>query len=151
MLFYLKNLKRDKHTSPKKSSLEVPQTRLTTKKLFYSRSDSKFLITSGRNGNGYVSESEIIDLSELNHYQCRNWVENPTGVDNGFGGLVGTDAIFCGGYDFNCYKMTSDEAVWIEKMTNFQGYSHPASVAIKNDILWVTGISSYTLRFQINI
>ena len=103
---------------------------------------SKFLITTGRTGlSGFVTESEMIDLSESGNYQCSNWIDYPIGVQRATGGLVGDLAVICGGWSGidaidECYKVTANKAVLLGKMTTKRAFA--ASVVI-NDFLWVTG------------
>ena len=101
---------------------------------------SKFLITTGFNGEGgFVTKSEIIDLSELGNYQCPDWGDYPIEVGGATGGLLGTIPIICGGFlhTDECYKITAKEAVLVVKMTTKRAGA--ASVTISSISLWITG------------
>ena len=104
----------------------------------FSFTASKFLITTGWNGN-YVTKSEIIDLSKLGNYQCPDWVDYPIEVQGATGGLLGTIPIICGGYPATdeCYKITAKEVVLVVKMTTKRAGA--ASVTINSTSLWITG------------
>ena len=106
---------------------------------FFSLTVSKFLITTGLGNGDIVTKSEIIDLSEVGKYQCSNWIDYPIDVDQATGGLLGTNAVVCGGYPATdeCYKITSKQAIKLGQMNTKRYYA--ASVTINSNTLWVTG------------
>jgi hypothetical protein len=106
---------------------------------FFSLTVSKFLITTGLGDGGRVTKSEIIDFSEVGKYQCSNWIDYPIGVDDATGGLLGTNAVVCGGHPATdeCYKITSKQTIKFGQMNTKRYYA--ASVTINSNTLWVTG------------
>ena len=107
--------------------------------IFFSLTVSKFLITTGDGNGGYVTKSEIVDLSEVGKYQCSNWIDYPIQVAYATGGLLGSNAVVCGGYPAfdECYKMSSKQTIKFGQMNTKR--SDAASVAINSNALWVTG------------
>ena len=90
---------------------------------------------------------EMIDMSESGNYQCLKWIDYPIAVAGASGGLLGTNAIVCGGDSINtqglgsitddCYKITATEAVHLGNMTTKR--NRAASLPISNTALWITG------------
>jgi hypothetical protein len=105
---------------------------------FFSLTVSKFLITTGYAGGAFVTKSEIIDLSEVGKYQCSNWIDYPIDVYDATGGLLGSNAVVCGGEATDeCYKITSEQAIKFGQMSTKRHAA--ASVTINSNTLWVTG------------
>ena len=76
----------------------------------------------------------------MGNFQCPDWVEYPIDVYYATGGLVGKEAVICGGgfpTTDECYKITANKAVMVGKMNTERYYA--ASVVINSTTLWVTG------------
>ena len=57
---------------------------------------TKFLITTGKNFDGYQRTSEMIDLAIKSDSSCKNWAEFPKDVDAATGDEI-TETVVIGG------------------------------------------------------
>ena len=95
---------------------------------------------------GYMSHSEIIDLSETKDSQCSNWAEYPYEATGGTGGLIGGTPIICGGlasigydqvYDNRCYSIVGHSAEFVTNVSI--GRYEASSVVLNEEVLWIVG------------
>ena len=49
---------------------------------------SKFLITTGKNHDGYQRDSKMLDLSIKGGSNCKDWAELPKDIDSATGGVT---------------------------------------------------------------
>ena len=105
---------------------------------------SKFLITTGRNVEGYQRDSRMLDLSIKGGSNCKDWAEFPKDVLFATGGVVKDTVIVCGGFNYDiyesvdeCYSLDSKAATLITHMSAKRAYA--ASLVIDEKSLWITG------------
>ena len=65
---------------------------------------------------------------------CNNWPINEKGAA---GGLIGSTVIICGGYDYECYSLTSEKTTLVTHMSIRR--IGAASIVINDNTLWITG------------
>ena len=112
-----------------------------TSKLF---TVSKFLITTGKNNDGYQKRSEMIDLTVKRDSKCQDWIDFPRDVVGAIGGLIGNTILICGGseqvtdqiYD-DCYSLIGQKKIFVTRMSTKRTFA--ASVVIKDTVIWITG------------
>ena len=102
---------------------------------------SKFLITTGSH------ETEIIDLSVTNDYQCFRWSDRPYNVRGAVGGLIDNTPLVCGGEfkDFEgkyhtlgeCHSLSRQKSTLITNMSYKTKFA--ASIVLNGTTLWITG------------
>ena len=103
---------------------------------------SKFLITTGKNYEGYQRDSKMIDLSIKGGSNCKDWPELPKDVDSATGGVIQDVVVICGGgisgksFD-ECFSLNSKPATLITHMSVNRKYA--ASLVIDKTKLWITG------------
>ena len=116
------------------------------KKLQISFAVTKFLITTGKNSNGYQRTSEMIDLAIKSDSSCKNWAEFPKDVDSATGGVIKETVVICGGGNSDesfdeCYSLNGKVAALITQMSTEREYA--ASLVINGESLWITGGQSF--------
>ena len=87
---------------------------------------SKFLITTGRNHDGFQRDSKMLDLSIKGGSNCKDWAELPKDVGSAIGGVIKDVVVICGGevsagsfteaFD-ECYNLNGKAATLITHMS----------------------------------
>ena len=93
-----------------------------------------------RNQFKYTKQSEFVDLSRSGSIQCPSWAKYPYGLKGATGGLLGTNAIVCGGFEptsDECHKITQKKTEFLTKMLSKR--YNAASLVVKGIYLWVSG------------
>ena len=105
-------------------------------------SDTKVLITTGRNAEGYINRSEILDMSVEGDNLCLGWVDYPVQVEAASAGFLGSDTFICGGKKSNmdsdeCYILNSRTSSFAIHMNNMRQFA--ASIVLNETLLWISG------------
>ena len=85
----------------------------------------------------------MVEFSELGNYECPDWNDFPIRVNDGIGGLLGTNIIICGGHTpwdvtDDCYAISAKKAeLLMFKMSTPRRLA--ASITINDTALWITG------------
>ena len=107
---------------------------------------SKFLITTGKNYDGFQRDSRMLDLSIKGGSNCKDWAELPKDVLSATGGVIQDVVVICGGgitagsfseaFD-ECYSLNGKTATLFTHMSAKRLYA--ASLVIDKTKLWITG------------
>ena len=102
---------------------------------FHSKTVSKFLITTGLNKNGYLTSSEIVDLTIKGGNQCNNWPDIPWTSYTSTAGLIGNTPMMCGHY--GCYSLDKTKQPLLMHLP--PNRVSAASIVLNGTTLWITG------------
>ena len=102
---------------------------------FHSKTVSKFLITTGLNKDGYLTSSEIVDLTIKGGNQCNNWPDIPWSSYKSTAGLVGNTPMMCGLY--GCYSLDRNKQPVLMHLP--PNRDSAASIVLNGTTLWITG------------
>ena len=109
---------------------------------FHSKTVSKYLITTGLNKDGYLTTSEIVDLTIKGGNQCNNWPDIPwtsytstTLFNTSTAGLIGNTPMICGLY--GCYSLDKYKQPLLVHLP--PNRNSAAGIVLNSTTLWITG------------